>query len=125
MALREPSFLILTAIAAVPRHGYGIIQEVAALSDGRVNLQAGTMYTALERLSGEGLIAVDREEVVDGRLRRYYKLTETGTHRLTLETERLERNAAAARRGLSAAATRVGAASPDASLGRTVTVMPA
>jgi DNA-binding PadR family transcriptional regulator len=121
MILREPSFLILTAIVATPRHGYGIIQEVAALSDGRVNLQAGTMYTALERLTGEGLIEVDREEVVDGRLRRYYRITEAGMGRLTTETERLERNAAAARRGLSSVPTRPGGVVPGPSLSRTVT----
>ncbi|MGH3663151.1 MAG: PadR family transcriptional regulator [Micromonosporaceae bacterium] len=116
MNLREPSFLILTAIAATPRHGYGIIQEVAALSEGRVKLQAGTLYTALERLTGEGLIAVDREEVVGGRLRRYYKITDVGASRLAAEAERLESNAAAARRSLS-----TGSGAPGPSLARIAT----
>ena len=62
-------------------HGYGVIQEVAALSDGRVTLRPGTLYGALDRLVEQGLVAADREEVVDGRLRRYYRLTDDGRRR--------------------------------------------
>lgn len=94
--LREPTFLILTALAREPMHGYGIVSEVAALSDGRLSLRPGTLYGALDRLTDEGLVEPDREEVVDGRLRRYYRLTEGGTAALTAETERLRRNVEAA-----------------------------
>jgi PadR family transcriptional regulator len=87
--MREPSFWILTALAAEPRHGYGVIQEAAALSGGRVTLQAGTLYAALDRLAAEGLVEVDREELVDGRNRRYYRLTHQGATALGAETERL------------------------------------
>ena len=52
------------------------------MSGERVALRAGTLYGALERLDADGLIAMDREEVVDGRLRRYYRLTDEGTARL-------------------------------------------
>ena len=65
-------------------------------------LQAGTLYAALERLSGDGWVAVDREEVVDGRLRRYYRLTEPGAVRLAAEVERLQAHTRAARRRLRA-----------------------
>lgn len=95
--LREPTFLILAAVAPAPRHGYGIIQAVEDLSDGRVRLRAGTLYTALDRLVGEGSLAVDREDVVDGRLRRYYRITDAGLAVLRTGVERLEANAAAAR----------------------------
>lgn len=95
-SLREPTFLILTALASGPLHGYGLITEVGTLSDGRVTLRPGTLYGALDRLTEDGLIAVDREEVVDGRLRRYYRLTDEGAGTLTAETERLRRNVEAA-----------------------------
>lgn len=87
--MREPTFWILTALASEPRHGYGVIQEAAALSAGRVVLQPGTLYAALDRLTAEGLVEVDREELVDGRTRRYYRLTRPGATALNAETERL------------------------------------
>ncbi|ROT32156.1 PadR family transcriptional regulator [Micromonospora sp. HM5-17] len=98
--MREPTFLILAALADQPRHGYGIIQEVAALSAGRVTLLPGTLYTALDRLAAQGLVARDREEVVDGRLRRYYRLTSDGLAALDAETARLRALATVAERKL-------------------------
>ena len=98
--LQEPTFLILAALAEAPMHGYGVIQEVTALSDGRVVLRPGTLYGALDRLDQQGLIALDREEAVDGRLRRYYRLSESGTAALTDQAERLHRHAAAASKQL-------------------------
>ncbi len=50
-------------------------------------------YTALDRLRADGLIEVDREEVVDNRLRRYYLLTSPGEQRLAEEAARLQANA--------------------------------
>ncbi|WP_344620725.1 PadR family transcriptional regulator [Dactylosporangium salmoneum] len=94
--MREPTFLILTALAAGTLHGYGLIQEVSELSRGEVVLGAGTLYGALDRLAEQGLIAVDRDEAVDGRLRRYYRLTDEGAAALATEAERLRRHAAAA-----------------------------
>lgn len=88
-ALREPTFLILTALAEEPRHGYGILRDVEQISGGRVRLRAGTLYTALDRLTSDEWVAVDREEVVDGRLRRYYRLTDPGAARLAEEIERV------------------------------------
>ena len=100
--LREPTFLILTALAARAQHGYGILRDVEEISEGRVILQAGTLYAALDRLSADGWVAVDREEVVDGRLRRYYRLTEPGAARLAAEVEKLQAHTRAARRRLHA-----------------------
>ena len=99
--LREPTFLILAALAPQPLHGYAIIGEVADLSRGRLTLRPGTLYGALDRLAEEGLLESDREEVVDGRLRRYYRLTDDGAAVLEREAARLQRNAEAARRRLS------------------------
>jgi DNA-binding PadR family transcriptional regulator len=95
-AVQEPTFLILTALAAQPLHGYGIVQSVVELSDGEVKLRPGTLYGALDRLDQQGLIAIDREEPVDGRLRRYYRLSDSGVAALTEQVERLRRRAAAA-----------------------------
>jgi DNA-binding PadR family transcriptional regulator len=100
-ALQEPTFLILTALAAGAQHGYGIMTDVADISVGRVRLRAGTLYAALDRLTGENLVEADREEVVDGRLRRYYRLTPAGGRRLAAEVDRLQANAAVAARRLS------------------------
>ena len=94
--MQEATFLILTALAAGAQHGYGIITDVQEISGGRVRLRAGTLYTALDRLRAEELIGVDREEVVDGRLRRYYRLTPKGSELLADEAARLKSNAAAA-----------------------------
>ena len=94
--MQEPTFLILTSLAAGPQHGYGIMTDVTKISDGRVRLRAGTLYAALDRLSTDRLLEVDREEVVDTRLRRYYRLTPAGRARLAAETARLRANVAVA-----------------------------
>jgi DNA-binding PadR family transcriptional regulator len=94
--LTEPAFFVLAALVDAPRHGYGIIGEVAKLSKDRVRLKVGTLYGVLDRLVGEGLVALDRDEVAQGRLRRYYRLTDAGHASLAAETARLAANARAA-----------------------------
>jgi DNA-binding PadR family transcriptional regulator len=98
--LSEPATLILAALAAGQLHGYGIIREVAGLSGGRLSLRPGTLYGALDRLSEQGLVRADGEEVVDGRLRRYYRLTEPGAGVLAAEVARMRQVADAADRRL-------------------------
>ncbi|QNK79480.1 PadR family transcriptional regulator [Nakamurella sp. PAMC28650] len=98
--LQEPSFLILTALAAAPRHGYALLTDVAELSGGAVVLRVGTLYGALDRLAREGLIEIDRQETVDSRPRRYYRLTTEGSVRLRVEATRVQRQATAAIRRL-------------------------
>lgn len=85
--------MILTALAAGPQHGYGIMTDVERISEGRVTVRAGTLYAALDRLTRDRLVAADREEVVEGRLRRYYVITDEGRSRLAAEVTRLRRNA--------------------------------
>jgi PadR family transcriptional regulator len=94
--MQQATFLILTALAAGRQHGYGIITDVLEISGGRVRLRTGTLYTALDRLRADGLIAVDREEIVDSRLRRYYRLTPAGRETLAAEAARLQANAGVA-----------------------------
>jgi PadR family transcriptional regulator, regulatory protein PadR len=99
-SMSEQSFLILAALADQPRHGYGLVTEVAAMSDNRIQLRASTLYAALERLVTRGLIEPDREEVENGRLRRYYRLTEPGVDAVEAETQRMTTQARAAKRRL-------------------------
>ena len=91
--LQEPGFLILTAVADQPRHGYGIMKEVGVLSDARLSLRAGTLYAALDRFVSEGFVEVDREEIFEGRHRRFYRLTDAGRTELNAEANRLAGNA--------------------------------
>jgi DNA-binding PadR family transcriptional regulator len=88
--LREPTFFLLTALAAGRRHGYALIEEVAELSGGEVVLRPGTLYAALDRLVADGWVAVDGEEVVSGRLRRYFVLTGTGGSALEAHARRMQ-----------------------------------
>ena len=94
--MREPTFLILTALAGGSRHGYGIIKDVAEVSGKRVTLLPGTLYTALDRLTAQGLVEHERDDVVDGRLRRYYRLTSSGHAALQAEAARMRMLAASA-----------------------------
>ena len=57
LSLREPTFLILTALAAGAQHGYGIMTDVARISGGRVRLRVGTLYAALNRLAADAALA--------------------------------------------------------------------
>lgn len=107
--LQEPAFLILSALAQGPAHGYGIVKDVETSSEGRIALRAGTLYGAIDRLVAAGLVEVDREEVVDSRLRRYYRLTPEGGARLAVEARRAE---AQARRALERLEARGWAARP-------------
>jgi PadR family transcriptional regulator PadR len=92
--MSESTYFVLASLINGPLHGYGIIKQAADISGSRVRLTAGTLYGALERLTEQGMVAVDGEEVVDGRARRYYRLTQNGAAALTAEAERLEQAAA-------------------------------
>jgi len=92
--LTPATFQILLALAAGERHGYGIMQEVEALTAGRVRLGPGTLYRTLRALLGGGLIAEAAErpapEAGDER-RRYYRLTAAGHRAAAAEAARLAR----------------------------------
>jgi PadR family transcriptional regulator PadR len=83
------TYFILAALQREPLHGYAITRLAAELSDGRVRLATGTLYAALDRLTGAELITTSGEEVVNGRSRRYYALTDKGRAALTAEAERM------------------------------------
>jgi DNA-binding PadR family transcriptional regulator len=85
--------MILSALAGRALHGYGLLEEVHKLSDGRLKLSIGTLYGALDRLTEDELVRVDREEVVAGRLRRYYEITDAGATALESELLRMRQAA--------------------------------
>jgi len=89
MRMTEQAYLVLLSLAGQPRHGYGIVGAVLELSDGATKLGAGTLYGLLDRMSEAGLVEACGEEVVAGRLRRYYRLTDDGSAALVAETARL------------------------------------
>lgn len=94
--MSEQTFLVLTALAEEPLHGYAVVQAVETLSEGRVRLRVGTLYGVLDRLVADGLAEPDREEVHQGRLRRYYRLTNDGVRTLAAEVARMRSNVRAA-----------------------------
>jgi len=85
-------FHILVALADRDRHGYSIMQDVGARTDGKVVLSAGTLYTAIRRMLEQGLIEELREspdpDSGDER-RRYYGLTQFGRDVAVAEARRL------------------------------------
>ncbi|MFD6289653.1 PadR family transcriptional regulator [Streptomyces sp. NPDC060205] len=92
--LTEPQYFILAALMDGPLHGYGIIKAAERTTGGRLRIAVGTLYGALERLERAGLVAAGDEEIVDGRARRYYRLTEDGTEALAREALRMQQAAA-------------------------------
>ncbi|WP_251152604.1 PadR family transcriptional regulator [Cellulosimicrobium sp. Marseille-Q4280] len=99
--MTEQSYLVLLALVEERRHGYAVIQAVRELSGGHTSLGAGTLYGNLDRLVASGLVEAVGEEVVDGRLRRYYRATGGGRRAARAETVRLAELAERARRSLS------------------------
>jgi DNA-binding PadR family transcriptional regulator len=106
MTLRPVEFHILLALASEERHGYGILQEVASLTDGELELEPGTLYRALHRMLKDGWVAESARRPAadrDDERRRYYRLTTLGKRIATTEADRLWRlvNVARAQRLLS------------------------
>lgn len=99
LPLSEAAFQVLLALADGERHGYGIMQEVEARTEGRVRLGPGTLYGAIKRLRGQGLLAeTAAHEGEDDERRRYYCLTPLGREVARQEAERLQRLLETARR---------------------------
>ena len=89
MELRPASYFVLAALLDGPLHGYAISTRAAELSGGEVRLTAGTLYGALDRMAARGLVEIDSEETVEGRLRRYYRITGGGRDAVVEEADRL------------------------------------
>ncbi|EFH84082.1 PadR family transcriptional regulator [Ktedonobacter racemifer] len=93
LPLTPAVFHILLALADKERHGYSIMQEVAARTDGQMRMGPGTLYGSIKRMLADGLIAESRERPdpdMDDERRRYYRLTDMGRRVAQAEAYRLE-----------------------------------
>ena len=100
LPLTPAEFHVLVSLADNDKHGYAIIKEVAARTNGDVELSAGTLYALLKRLLNGGLVAESRRRPPagdDDARRRYYRLTDFGRDVARAEGDRLESLLAAAR----------------------------
>lgn len=78
--------LILEVVSHAPSYGYQITQTVATRSQGQFELKEGSLYPALHRMERQKLLASFWQEV-DGRRRKYYKITSAGQKALTARKE--------------------------------------
>lgn len=105
LPLPSATFHILLAVAEEGRHGYAIIQDVAARTDGELKLSPGTLYRSVQRLLEQGLIVELRQRPApedDDERRRYYRITPLGTDVAKAEARRLSQLLRMARaRGLA------------------------
>jgi DNA-binding PadR family transcriptional regulator len=100
LPLPQAAFHILVALAQGDRHGYAIMQDVAAGTGGTLKLNPGTLYTTIRRLLEQGLVIElderpDPEE--DDERRRYYRLSDLGREVAKAEADRLRQTLAFAR----------------------------
>ncbi len=92
LPLTSAVFHILLALAGGERHGYGIMQEVAQYTEGKLHLGAGTLYRSIKHMLDAGLIVETDERpdpTVNNERRRYYRLTNFGKEVAQAEIERL------------------------------------
>ena len=87
-------FHILLALSSGERHGYGIMKQVEADSQGKVTMGPGTLYGSLKRMLDAGLVTESEKRVdpeMDDERRIYYQITDTGAQALESELERYKR----------------------------------
>jgi DNA-binding PadR family transcriptional regulator len=92
LPLPPATFHILMAVADEPRHGYAIMQDVAARTNGAVTLSFGTLYRSIQRMLEQGLVEELRERPAEGHddeRRRYYRVTRFGIVVAKAEVRRL------------------------------------
>src|SRR5919202_6055815 len=92
MTLSTAQFHILLSLADGERHGYAIMQDVAASTNGQIRMGPGTLYGTIKRMIAAKLIE-EADERPDPRLdderRRYYRLTSFGKRVASAEAQRL------------------------------------
>jgi DNA-binding PadR family transcriptional regulator len=91
LPLRAVDFLILLMLAPGERHGYGIMQDVASYTEGRLELEAGSLYRTIRRLARQRLLeeSARRSGPLPDDRRRYYRLTPLGRRVVAAEAARL------------------------------------
>lgn len=93
LPLPPVTFHILLALADEDRHGYAIIKEVSARTQGELTLSAGTLYRSIHRMLEQGLVVELRQRPApeeDDERRRYYRITKFGIEAAKAESRRLE-----------------------------------
>src|SRR5947207_7910712 len=92
LPLPSATLHILLALADEDRHGYAVIQDIAARTDGALKLSAGTLYRSIQRMLEDGLIVEPRERPApddDDERRRYYRIAPLGRAVAKAEARRL------------------------------------
>ena len=92
LPLRPVDFLVLLMVAPGERHGYGIMQDVLKHTEGRIELEAGSLYRTIRRLGEQGLLEESARRPTagaDDERRRYYRLTSLGRKVVAAEAARL------------------------------------
>ena len=90
--LSQPALHVLLALGTDAKHGYAIMRDIAAESDGRIRLLPGTLYSTIKKLLADGLLEeVDapRNADSDDARRRYYRVTRKGRAAAEAETRRM------------------------------------
>ena len=93
LPLPPATFHILMAVAGEDRHGYAIIQEISARTNGALRMSAGTLYRSIQRMIEQDLIVEVHERPapeLDDERRRYYRITKFGEAVARAETRRLQ-----------------------------------
>jgi DNA-binding PadR family transcriptional regulator len=105
LPLREATFYILLSLATAPKHGYAIMKDTEALSEGRIKLSTGTLYGAIKRLLEQGWIRrlENGADLDDTRPRKEYELTDLGRRIFEAEVARLESLVSVARKSTAGA----------------------
>ena len=92
LPLPPATFHILMSLADEERHGYAIIQDVEARTEGELRLSAGTLYRSIQRMLEQGLIVESRRrpaKALDDERRRYYRISPLGLATARAEMRRL------------------------------------
>ena len=100
MTLRPVEFHILLTLAGEERHGHAILQEVAELTGGELEIEPGTLYRALHRMLRDGWVVESTRRPaadLDDERRKYYRITPAGRRVASAEAERLWRLVTVAR----------------------------
>ena len=87
--------LILKALSLQPMHGWGIGVRIQQMSRGRLDVNQGSLYPALQRLEHRGDVESDWQSTENNRRARYYSITRQGRRALGQEVDKWKRFAAA------------------------------
>ncbi len=109
--LKPLVFHILLVLVGGERHGYNIVKEVAAQTDGQLKIEPGNLYRTLRTIAAQGLIVESANRPapdLDDQRRRYFRVTPLGTEVLRAEALRMERLSLSAKAEFEAAGSRRG-----------------